>query len=413
MTTTTKIREVLLRSADVGPTYLSWTWMTDPFISEVHRFEKGILDAVLGELDDALPASLVGENPEVAVLRALRTGALADRDREATLARRLADALLPGHLLAQILRYVTVGERVRIRLTPSPRLARVPWEILMTDDGRRLVELAEIRYDPPATVHARRSVRPKSWRQVCDRPALFVIDPLLAPSTPASQVLVSHSDRAPFVRRLEELRDAGHALWEDEEAVAPINGRVTRLELASALRTERSRLFYFGHVDSEPDTPGSAALLLSDEPAPLSALDILLGAEASSGSRAGAPASHGWKMPPRVAVIGCEGGADYRAIETFGLVIAMIDSGAELVSTTRWTMPTDAAFHAAYPTLAADVRPTTALALEVDRAHMTDDPVAELNRWQRAQLDEWRRHGSIGESPLVWASLTHTSAPAR
>lgn len=413
MTASTKVHEVLLRAADVGATYLSWTWMTEPFTPDARRLDTAALVSILAELDDALPAPRDGEDPEAAVLRVLRAGALTDRDREAHLARRLADALLPRELLARIRRYVADGTHIRIRLTPSPRLARVPWEILMTDDGRRLVELAEICYDPPVTVHVRRSIQPVPWQQVRDRPALFVIDPLLAPTTPASQVLSDNSDRLPFVQRLNELRDTGGALWEDEEAVAAINGGVTRGNLSSGLQIERSRMFYFGHVESEPEEPGSAALLLSDESAPLSARDLLLGTVSPAEPGVGTPGYQLWKMPPRVAVIGCEGGADYRAIETFGLVIAMVDAGAELVSTTRWTMPTDAAFRAAYPELSADVRPTTALALEVDRAHTTDDPVAELNRWQCIQLDEWRRHGRIAESPLVWASLTHTCAPAR
>jgi hypothetical protein len=197
--------------------------------------------------------------------------------------------------------------------------------------------------------------------------------------------------------------------------------------------TPRSRLFYYGHVSAEPDEPGSASLHLSDVSdtswgmarplgthLPLSALDLLLGTtlapEEYKGRYPDAETDGGhdiWPMPSRVAVIACEGGADYRSRETFGLVIAMLNAGAELVTTTRWTLPTDLAFWHFHDDVARrGVHPTTELALTVDRAHTRDDPIAELLEWQRGQLNSWRdSDGAIEFSPLIWASMTNTWGP--
>lgn len=427
--------ELLVRAADAGATYLSWTWLTEPYTPHARKLDPAALGAALDLLDAALPVPRNGESGDDAVIRVLSTGALADLASERALSRALADAVLPEQMRHQLAERITAGRAVRVRVTPSPRLARVPWEILVLDDtDRRLVEVAEIRYDPPATVHARRSRPPTPWHHVRDRPVLFVVDPK-QPAGAGAQVLAER-DRQAFSGRLEQLQDNDNALYDDEEPHAPVAGQVTRQQLSTALAVPRSRLLYFGHVDSVPEQPGSASLMLTDTvdsswgmisptngggaaQRPFSALDLLLGTTLSGDENltsthlvpAGVPGSELWPMPPRVAVIACEGGADYRAAETFGLVIAMLDAGAELVTTTRWIMPTDTAFRRILGT--QDVRPTVDLALRVDQAHSGDDPVGELRRWQCEQLEHWRAGAGLAHSPLVWAAMSHTVAPAR
>ena len=102
------------------------------------------------------------------------------------------------------------------------------------------------------------------------------------------------------------------------------------LGLSDDLRDDPGRLVYFGHVSSTLDEPGSASLHLSDdanEPGytdtvnqahrPLSALDLMLGTafdEVGEAPESG-PGHVIWPMPPRVAIIACEGGVDYRSSE--------------------------------------------------------------------------------------------------
>ncbi|WP_235868031.1 CHAT domain-containing protein [Rhodococcus qingshengii] len=351
----------------------------------------------------------------------------------------LTESVLPSQLRKQIGDRMRRGTPIRVRLTPSPRLARVPWELLCVGKRQRLIEIAQIVYDPPSSVHVERSCMPRNWEQVRDLPALFVIDPKL-PARARAHGLTRTLDpgaEAAFKAMVDKHIAQGRALRRDK--IVPVGGSVFRESLGKALReTPRSRFFYLGHVSSRPDEPGSAALHLSDtassfglmeplrrigengEPAPahaddhrpLGALDLLLG---TLGSRqAKGKAGHEiWPMPSRVAIIACEGGADYRSVETFGLVIAIVNSGAELVTTTRWTLPTDHAFQVAVPNMPKDVRPTSTLATTVDAAHSGADPIGVLQRWQCRQLERWQQSGGLEVTPLVWASLTHTVAPER
>ena len=440
--------ELLIRAADAGPTYLSWTWMVEPFTPYAARLDKEILDEALTRLDEALPSARGSEEGDDTVARALQDGAFATIDGEVALARRLTEAVLPTELRHQLRERLDTGNPLRLRLTPSPRLARIPWEVLMLDGERRLIEALEIRYDPPATVYAHRSQSPDPWSSVRERPPLFVIDPLLPPRAAAHglrQVLDGAGGQTPFNEHIDMLCAQGAALYADEDVVAPIGAMVTRQLLSEALTTiPRSRLFYFGHVSSIPDEPGSASFHLYDTAAsswglavplsgvgaegfsaphdddhrPLAALDLLRGTslnvDETLRARYGVPHSMPghqlWPMPSRVAIIACEGGADYRSVETFGLVIAILNAGAELVTTTRWTLPTDHAFH---KVTGRTVCPTSDLALQVDTAHNIDDPVTELAQWQRTRLQAWRDGEGISASPLVWASITHTFAPTR
>ncbi|MDX3128322.1 hypothetical protein PV367_00510 [Streptomyces europaeiscabiei] len=136
---------------------------------------------------------------------------------------------------------------------------------------------------------------------------------------------------------------------------------------------------------------------------PLSAKDLLLGTLPLRAD--GVPGAQLWPAPPRVALIACESGGDLRFAESFGLATAVIHNGAQLVTATRWVLPTSFAFHRPAG-LPQSVRPLTEAVVAVDAAHEDHDPVRRLRAWQRQQLDRWRADGRIEHSPLLWAALT-------
>lgn len=76
----------------------------------------------------------------------------------------------------------------------------------------------------------------------------------------------------------------------------------------------------------------------------------------------------------------------------------MIHNGAELVTATRWVLPTSFAFHR-LAGLSESVRPLSEAVVAVDSAHEHADPVHRLGRWQQEQLDRWRAAGRIEHSP--------------
>ncbi|WP_040801904.1 CHAT domain-containing protein [Nocardia higoensis] len=434
--------DVLVRATDAGDTYLSWRWLDDPAHPEFAVLPAARVGAADELLAAGLPTALPGETAEAGVRRALISGPFATPAGERALSAALTDVVFPQRLREQIAARARASARVRVRFTPSPRLARIPWELLFVTAGQRLLEVAEFVHEPPAAVHAERPRLPEEWQRVRERPALLVIDPPTPRSAVGYGPVLDRSDQLLFLRRLSEHAAAGRVPRAERASAIRAS---TRHDLSAALAVPRSRLFYLGHVSARSEEPGSAALHLSDtaqtwgeatplsrvgpdgiarvdprDHRPLAALDLFLGtvnadepvwrSYGSTGPRRGHEL---WPMPPRVAMIVCEGHADFRAEETFGLVVAMIHAGAGLVTTTRWTLPADREFRR-LPGVAADARPVTELALRVDAAHECADPVAELTAWQRDRLRAW-----CGDSadptgtPLVWASPTHTIAPAR
>ena len=188
--------------------------------------------------------------------------------------------------------------------------------------------------------------------------------------------------------------------------------------LSGVLREGARRLMYVGHVSGAPVEGGQSddvTLHLCCGPGttglaeavrthrPLSAKDLLLGTLPLRAD--GVPGERIWPAPPRVALIGCESGGDLRFAESFGLATAMIHNSAELVTATRWMLPTSFAFHR-LAGLAESVRPLSEAVMAVDTAHEHHDPVGRLGRWQREQLDRWRTGNRIEHSPLLWAAMT-------
>lgn len=426
--------EVLLRAADAGDTYLAWRWLDDLDHPGAQRLNTANVSAAIEVLDRALIIQRDGESEDDALRRAMVDGSFVTPDRELALASELAAAILPPALVDEITRKADNGIAVRVRLTPSPRLARVPWELLTVDEsGRRLLDVADFVYDPPATVRTERSVTPDSWTDRATGPVIFVIDPRTHTSALKPILIADEAAADMFRERVDSYVRAGRA--RADYARRAVGGRVNRSTLHEwLLDATGSRLFYYGHVSALADEPGSASLHISDRESPswgglatpvgshlpLSALDLLLGTTTAPndnqrryGSDEPLAGHQIWPMPPRVAVIACEGGADFRSSETFGLVIAMLNAGAELVTTTRWTMPTDRTFWQYYEPLELQKsRPTTDFALTVDAAHDDPDAVGVLTAWQRDQLELWRQHGDVAHTPLVWASLINTWAPA-
>jgi hypothetical protein len=109
--------------------------------------------------------------------------------------------------------------------------------------------------------------------------------------------------------------------------------------------------------------------------------------------------------PPRVALLACASGGDYRFDEATGLVAAMILCGAQLVTATLWSLPTSAGYRQFVPnSLEASVDPMADAIIAVDRAHEESDAGSAVNRWQREQMRRWR-DGDTTASPLYWAAL--------
>jgi hypothetical protein len=107
-------------------------------------------------------------------------------------------------------------------------------------------------------------------------------------------------------------------------------------------------------------------------------------------------------LPPRVALLACGSGGDYRFDEATGLVAAMVLGGAQLVTATLWTLPTTAGFQRFAVDTGAD--PMADVVIAVDAAHGGDDAGRAVNRWQRDQLRRWRE-GDPAAGPLYWAAL--------
>ncbi|CAM3484342.1 hypothetical protein OCAE111667_12145 [Occultella aeris] len=180
--------------------------------------------------------------------------------------------------------------------------------------------------------------------------------------------------------------------------------------LAAALQAGPKRFVYVGHVSAAAtergqaddsqlhlsctvDVPGLAEPMR--EHRPLSARDLLADPQR-------------WPMPPRVALIGCESGADARFRDPYGLVGAVVRAGATLVTGTRWPLLTEHALSSL-----ADVagNPITDAVLAVDAAHDAPDAVAAFSAWQRERLAAWRSSRAVADSPLLWAGLvTFTTA---
>ncbi len=411
---------VQVRLADAGDLFMTWTWAGGARGFGTGQGPGAEVDQAVRELADALPGA--GDGAE-GMRRAFDTGALTERGRERRLSRALAEALWPEQLTAQLRQVAERAGRPLVRIQPSPRVAQVPWELLAVDAATdvRLIDLADVVTTTPASLRPRTPAAPRP-QGVDAGPVVLVLDPRVpgfrADSALGSVLGPPGSD--PELSSLVRTRlDAGPVV---PSVTAPAEAfRRTDLDrdwLSDVLRKGARRLLYVGHVSGAPveggqsedgtlhlccgaDATGLAEPLRTHRP--LSAKDLLLG---SLPLRAdGEPGARIWPAPPRVALIGCESGGDLRFAESFGPATAMLHNGAELVTATRWVLPTSFAFHR-LAQLPPAVRPLTEAIVAVDTAHEHEDPVRSLGGWQRGQLDRWRAEGRIEHAPLLWAAMT-------
>lgn len=222
---------VSIRAIDADDTFVYWRWSDTA--NEFYSVKIGVkigsadLTRVLADLHEALPVPMPGETGAAPVVRALTTGAFADRRDEAHLASGLAAALLPTALREQIIvRHNETGQ-VQVRMTPSPLLAQVPWELLPIDADRRLLEVAMLTYDPPATA----TIGAASAKEPIAGP-LFIVDPKL-PGPRSGQTLNTQGINA-FRDYIADYEGVGPEL--PVGADSAVEGVFTRLELGQILR---------------------------------------------------------------------------------------------------------------------------------------------------------------------------------
>lgn len=296
------------------------------------------------------------------------SGMLVERESEQRWSRLLAEVILPPALTGKMM-----DRSAQHTLSISARgwLARVPWAALQLSDGMRLIETARLLGAiAPGIVGTRR--RPAS--QFAASPGLATVDP--GPLTGATGPI--YPGGLPGV-----LLDQEGLSPDDLLVLGPTAPDVVGQQLRHAAW---SRWLYVGHLlGGSDETPAGASLVLAEQ-----------GRATRLSARAWLADPERWPAPARVALIGCQGDDSGHA-EQAGLVTACINAGAQLVTSTLWPLPTDAALgnHA-----------LSRLALAVHRAHQAPDPVDHLRRWQLAQLDSWRRAGDPSDSPLLWAALT-------
>lgn len=352
--------------------WVTWRWSGDRPACEVAQVHD--LEPVSARLQRALPrdADHLGFD-----------GELADSDGEFQLMRALAEVLLPHKLRQQLIECADEGVRLHVRVAPTPLAAGVPWGLLVLDAHRRLLDIADVSWIAPVLPRdLSDSVRVPRHTAETGAPPLHVIDPI---QYQLGQVM-RHEDRQAF---------AEHA-----RGIVHVGTRFGAADLAISLQAGVSRLLFIGHTRSSR-LASATGLVLSD--VVRGALDPLIAAELfADPSR--------WPMPHRVAVLACASGVDMADHEPFGLATAMLHNGAEVVHATLWTMPTDHAFR----THGQVFEPVLlSMAKAFDEAQTSDDPVAALCSWQRAQLQRWREAPSLGASPLSWGAALAITAPGR
>jgi hypothetical protein len=388
---------LVLRFADVGVAiYASLRVVGTPSRTVTWAVEEAALTAALAKLAEALPDPCGGEAQRDAVERAVATGPFASLAGESEVA-----GVLGSHLISadawQLLTDCVASPRAALFISPSARLARVPWSALAMpgDDGFRLIELVDVLMAaPPNIVNATRTA--EKWEARRNAPPLLVLDPRVPgqrPDSPLGSVLGRPSPDTPLSRHFGALMQRRDVLPGVATAVELFRrSDAGRAWLAGQLALGPSRLLYVGHAtaaDGDVGHADRAALHLADE-RPLTASDLM---------------SAALPFPPRVALLACASGGDYQFDEATGLVAAFILGGAQLVTATLWSLPTAAGYRQFAPSSGASAADPMAEAIAaVDAAHEDADAGGAVNRWQRAQMRRWR-DGDATASPLYWAAL--------
>lgn len=374
---------LVLRFADVGvATYAGLRVVGAPDQLVTWVLADNDLTPLTAELAAALPDPAPGEQVADALARAFTRGAYATPDAERQFAGRLGALLPPAawDLLRQ------VPTNAVLFVSPSARLSRVPWGLLAAPDGdERLIELVDVAMAVPANIA--NSPRPQAYPIPNDTVAV-VLDPKVPgqrPDAALGSVLGRPSADSALARHFADRAVLPAA---DDPVALFRRTDINRQMLAAMLDQRPARMIYVGHASAGEDRAGYAdrAALHLAEPEPLSAADIII---------ARLP------IPPRVALLACASGGDYRFDEATGLVAAMILGGAQVVTATLWSLPTTAGYRRF---AAADDDPMSALVIAVDDAHGGSAAATAVNRWQRDCLQRWRS-GDTATSPLYWAAL--------
>ncbi|MHA3021200.1 CHAT domain-containing protein [Mycobacterium sp. BMJ-28] len=398
---------LVLRYADVGvASYASLRIVGQPERTVTWVVPETDLVAALDELAAALPDPRDGETPLDGLARALCDGAFTTPPTELSLAHRLG-VLLVAEQAWQLLTECVTSPRAALFVAPSARLGRVPWGLLAAEltDGFRLMELADVLMAVPVNIAAsRRSVSPAG------DDALLILDPRVPGQRPDSalgSVLGRPAPDTLLARHYAGVLERQPVLPRVDSAVELFRRTDTdRGWLAGMLARRPGRLVFVGHAsvaDGDLGHADRAALHLACRAAmpglgepigdhrPLTAADLMAADLA---------------IPPRVALLACASGGDYRFDEATGLVAAMVLGGAQIVTATLWSLPTTAGYRRfADPTGTAD--PMGAVIAAVDTAHQQDTVAAAgraVNRWQRDQMRRWR-DGDRSASPVYWAAL--------
>ncbi|BBX02203.1 CHAT domain-containing protein [Mycolicibacterium moriokaense] len=386
---------LVLRFADVGvATYVSLRVVGEPARTVTWVLEEAALKVAVDELSGALPDPIDDETRRDALERAITEGAFGSPATEFTIARTLGSHLLVPEAW-QLLTDRVSTPRACLFVSPSARLARVPWGLLAMpdDDGRRLIDLVDVLMAaPPNIVHSPRE--PAGWGGRKTNPPLLVLDPRVPgqrPDSPLGSVLGRPSPDTPLARHFAEVMQRRDVLPDVAASVELFRrSDADRDWLKELLAQAPSRLLYVGHAtaaDGDVGHADRAALHLADEQ-PLTASDLM---------------TLKLPMPPRVGLLACASGGDYRFDEATGLVAAMILGGAEVVTATLWSLPTAAGYRL-FAQESADADPMSEAILAVDDAHEAPDAGRAVNDWQRKQLRRWS-DGDLTASPLYWAAL--------
>lgn len=398
----------------------------------------------------------------LATLARATTGGLAVRAAEASLMDRLGARILPPRFVREMLDRTTVLDSpVELRLAVPPRFARVPWGLLglnsagpaeaTAPDPKRLLQVCIVTKIAPVDSRS----APQNHLAGPDHrepQPLYVVDPLHTEGNDLGRVLddTAHAAWNSRIRSIDARVSAAAEGVTTGLCASPATTRVWLSEQLLAAR--RSHLMYLGHVQARNGTGRRTTLELNDARAMfdtdlddgaavtrrgLSATDLLagttgaqaflehldrlgarpemFGAEAvivpdaaldPAGRLVEVPGAALWPMPPRVALIACRSGGDMQNEETFGLVAAMFELGAELVIATRWSLPTTAAFR-----LAGNAgHGLHELAVEIDDVLAAHDATLALWNWQNLRLSRWRASGQLADAPLLWGAINVWSA---
>ncbi|MGO1849358.1 CHAT domain-containing protein [Microbacterium sp.] len=401
-----------LRYVDGDDLFVNWIWDHQRDSPRMMMIPRDLVTPALDDLARALPTPLPGETGEQALERSLTDGVMLDLTREQRLAEVLTSALIPQWLGLELNTLEEAGLRPHLRVQLSPSTAQVPWEILSTSEGARSIDMADASVLLPASLRNDPTRIVSPWHP--DSPVVAVLDPVVpgfSASSELGSVLGPVSAEAPLGRMVADLGTRIRpAIDAPEEAFRRRD--VGRAALADAVQ-DAGRLLYVGHVTSSTHALDSRMHLSDSANAPgitapigrhrgYSAADIALGA----------PGLEPLRAPNRVALIACDSGSDMRFAEPTGLVAAFATRGAEYVTATRWTLPTEAGLRRFAPTLGERAGGMLAEAIiAVNAAHEAADPVAAMGRWQRAQRQLWTSTGDPRHSPIIWGTLATTWAP--